>query len=408
MMHFARDRFGRKRKGNSGGGAAVDKKNKHNNNNNTSNVAADRQYNFAVYVPTKRREAPKSKKSMTTIRLPPPNTAITTSPTKVPKLSTLIESTNFDSVLDKPFDKWNDIEVVISNFEPEWTHRQRGCIILHLIRFLELKVLMDEYVGNQLLSPSPLIQRAWRALILETQLYKRVTCTIQNFHGRTRRMIHHSSVLSQYGGSGSSIVHHQQQKDFEDERFRRTQSLFQCCYGEQMPVSMNEIDSSDLSLGDASALTDLGQYASNMKNSENKSYSNTANNSKSPQKNILEVPADHSGDVDGINGTSAIPPAKPNRTRTSSSGIVDMIPKLSSRTPSLPDIVERQRQHFEQFKLQAQSPFACFTLVHDSMFGTGTGSTNLDDHITEVTPDDDNSRDGIENMMEGVEVIDVP
>ena len=134
----------------------------------------------------------------------------------------------------------------------------------------------------------------------------------------------------------------------------------------------------------------------------------TPKHTKTPKKNILIVPADDNGGVDGMDGPSNVPPAKPNRTRTNSSGIVDMIPKLSSRTPSLQDIVERQRQHFEQFRLQAQSPFACFNLVHDSMFGTGTGSTDLDDHITEVTPDDDNSRDGIANMMEGVEVIDVP
>ena len=164
MMHFARDRFGRKRKG---GG-------------NSPN------------------------------RLPAADKATT----KSPRLSTLLESTEFESVLDKPFDKWNDIEVVISMSIPEWSHRQRGCIILHLIRFLELKVLMDEYVGNQLLSPSRLIEQAWRALILETLLYKRVTCSIQDFHGRSRRMIHHS-VLRQSDLQDSAtlpqvaVCHHQ-------------------------------------------------------------------------------------------------------------------------------------------------------------------------------------------------------
>ena len=329
MMHFARDRFGKKRK--SGASAPSDAN-----------------------------------------RLPPVE-----KDTKNPRLSTLLESTEFDSVLDRPFDKWNDIEIVISRSIPEWNHRQRGCIILHLIRFLELKVLMDEYVGSQLLSPSSLIEAAWRALILETILYKKVTCGIQDFHGRSRRMIHHSQ-LNQYDQQHSA-----------EERFRRTQSLFQCCYGEAMPESINEISSPDAEFDDASALTDA-QYTFYMKQDQ-------ANN----QDGVTRAPANKSRSNNGISElwlttklsqTSSgiadlLATAKLSQT---GSGIVDVVPATSS------DDLILQRQRQQQQQPPYQGPFACLGL----MFGNGAG-VNLEDHITEVTPDD-------EKEMEGVEVIDVP
>jgi hypothetical protein len=49
----------------------------------------------------------------------------------------------FQSVLDRPFNKWNEMEDVLAAFVPEWNHIERGYLIQHLICFLELKVVME-------------------------------------------------------------------------------------------------------------------------------------------------------------------------------------------------------------------------------------------------------------------------
>jgi hypothetical protein len=148
----------------------------------------------------------------------------------------------FESVLSHPFEKWNDLENVVAKFLPEWNPTHRGFIIQNLIRFLELKVMMEEYTPNQLLSPSTLVAKAWQALILETRLYKQVTFAIQDFHGRPRRKIHHSLMRNV-------------DKESYEERLQRTQTLFMIYCNQKMPTSLLEIDT-DLSLADTSVLTE--------------------------------------------------------------------------------------------------------------------------------------------------------
>eukprot|EP00934_Nitzschia_sp_Nitz4_P005981 Nitzschia sp. Nitz4//scaffold45_size130396//80336//81025//NITZ4_003459-RA/size130396-processed-gene-0.222-mRNA-1//-1//CDS//3329552428//5971//frame0 len=112
-----------------------------------------------------------------------------------------------------------------------------------MIQFLELKVVLEDY-ESKLLSASPVIETAWRALILETQLYKRVCFAIQDFHKRPRRMIHHTSVV---------VV------GKLDARLARTQSLFKAYFDTTMPINEEDIDL-DFSLTDASTLTDVHMF----------------------------------------------------------------------------------------------------------------------------------------------------
>lgn len=135
----------------------------------------------------------------------------------------------FQSVLTKPFRLWNNIEEIIAEFLSEWSPSQRSCLIQNVLRFLELKVIMEEYEPNKLLAPTQLVAHAWHVLILQTGLYRDVTFAIQDFHARPRRMIHHA-LLSR------------SEKNAYQERLERTQRLFQSYYQSQMPSELAEID----------------------------------------------------------------------------------------------------------------------------------------------------------------------
>jgi len=149
---------------------------------------------------------------------------------KVPRVhspTSSISTEIFVSVLDRPFAPWNEIDVVFAALVPEWTKFIRGKLIHHLIHFLELKVSLNEYLPGNLLIPSPLIDKAWKALIIETLVYRRVIKTIQDFHGRPHKMIHYSIFTTQDG-------------DVET-KFQRTQSLFQLYYKERMPCFLQDV-----------------------------------------------------------------------------------------------------------------------------------------------------------------------
>jgi hypothetical protein len=134
----------------------------------------------------------------------------------------------FKSVLTQPFSHWNDIEDVIAEFMTEWSPSERSSIIQNLIRFLELKVILEEYESKKLLAPTQLVGHAWHVLILETELYRDVTIAVQEFHARPRRMIHHT------------LLRRHEKAEFE-QRLKRTQRLFKAYYGAEMPGSLKEI-----------------------------------------------------------------------------------------------------------------------------------------------------------------------
>lgn len=135
----------------------------------------------------------------------------------------------FQSVLTQPFNHWNDIEDVVADFMTEWSPSERSCIIQNLIRFLELKVILEEYESKNLLAPTQLVGHAWHLLILETELYRDVTIAIEEFHARPRRMIHHT------------LLRRHEKEEFE-ERLKRTQRLFKAYHGTEMPCSLRDIE----------------------------------------------------------------------------------------------------------------------------------------------------------------------
>jgi len=135
----------------------------------------------------------------------------------------------FTSVLTEPFNLWNRIEDIIVEFLPTWSPSQRSSIIENVIRFLELKIIMEEYETNHLLSPTLLVAHAWHVLILETELYLDVTYAIQDFHARPHRMIHHA------------LLRRSDKKGYE-ERLERTQRLFKSYYNLEMPTSVDDIE----------------------------------------------------------------------------------------------------------------------------------------------------------------------
>lgn len=132
----------------------------------------------------------------------------------------------FKSVLDRPFRFWKGIDSVLESTQPDWSTSQRGRLIHHLIHFLELKIGFHEYIPAGLLLPSPVVDRAWMALVLETKLYKKVTRHIQDFHGKPRKSIHYSMLAMNKGN--------------QQERLKHTQELFQLYFREMMPVSIED------------------------------------------------------------------------------------------------------------------------------------------------------------------------
>jgi hypothetical protein len=132
----------------------------------------------------------------------------------------------FKSVLDRPFRFWKAVDSVLKSTQPDWSPYQRGRLIHHLIHFLELKIGFDQYIPAGLLLPSPVVDDAWMALVLETKLYKQVTRHIQDFHGKPRKSIHYSMLAMNKGN--------------QQERLKRTQELFQLYFREQMPVTIED------------------------------------------------------------------------------------------------------------------------------------------------------------------------
>ena len=151
---------------------------------------------------------------------------------------------SFKSLLNQPFPLWNKIEEVAEVCLPTWPPTQRGRVIQNVLRFLELKVLMEDYKPNELLSPTNVVGDALRALILETRLYRHVINKMQAYHGRPKRMMHFS------------VVRNMDDKSCK-ERLERTQALFHVYYNETM---ISDIANDASSLTETSAITDVHGY----------------------------------------------------------------------------------------------------------------------------------------------------
>jgi hypothetical protein len=141
---------------------------------------------------------------------------------------TIFQSDRFISVLDQPFQYWSELNTIFRQVFA-WTPSQRGRMVHHLIHFLELKLGVDEYDAAGLLLPTLVVEEAWRALVLETSLYRDVLNFLHDFHGKPRKIIDYSLVRC------SGVP----QKDRID-KVRRTQSLFLVYFQETMPVNIND------------------------------------------------------------------------------------------------------------------------------------------------------------------------
>jgi hypothetical protein len=154
-------------------------------------------------------------------------------PTKFPRTSQWSPSpppsaarscNRFESMLDRPFKYWKQLDEVFAALFSDWNQFQRGRMIHHLIHFLELKIGLDEYIPQGLLLPSPLVDQAWRGLVLESLLYKKITRSIQDFHGKPHNKMIHYTIFSKSNDS--------------DSKLRRTQSMFQVYFLETMPLTI--------------------------------------------------------------------------------------------------------------------------------------------------------------------------
>jgi hypothetical protein len=139
----------------------------------------------------------------------------------------------FESVLDRPFIYWKKLDAVLeeglSLLDSSWKNASvRGQMIHHLVHFLELKVGLDLYRSECLLLPTTVLDQAWRTLVLETELYQKITYYIQDFHGKPRKTILYASLRNL-----------QTSKADQDDKLRRTQSLFQVYFMETMPESIS-------------------------------------------------------------------------------------------------------------------------------------------------------------------------
>ena len=145
------------------------------------------------------------------------------------------EITTKSSILNQPFEFWQELNVTFMDTYPKWTSHQRQRMIHHLVHFLELKVGMDEFVPTLFLLPTPVVEEAWKALVTETLLYLNVLHALQDFHGRPREMIHYSNRENRQLSQKERI-----------DRIRRTQSLFWLYFKEPMPVSIMDEYECDL------------------------------------------------------------------------------------------------------------------------------------------------------------------
>lgn len=107
-----------------------------------------------------------------------------------------------------------------------WTPWQRRQMLRHLINFLELKVILEDNIPGVLLSPSHLVDVCWHAVILETRLYRTLTCALQAHFGKARVPIDHSVLTVGHGHATA--------------RVRRTIDLYKARTGTDMPFFLPE------------------------------------------------------------------------------------------------------------------------------------------------------------------------
>lgn len=135
----------------------------------------------------------------------------------------------FESILDRPFEYWQQVNTILKEVYPSWSPYQRGRMIHHLVHFLELTIGTDEFIPTGLLLPTPVVEQVWRALVTETSLYVQITHALQDFHQKPRAIIHYTFFENR------KLTPKQ-----AEDKIRRTQSLFLVYFKEIMPLKIED------------------------------------------------------------------------------------------------------------------------------------------------------------------------
>mmetsp|Transcript_29549 Transcript_29549/g.71088 ORF Transcript_29549/g.71088 Transcript_29549/m.71088 type:complete len:535 (+) Transcript_29549:50-1654(+) len=171
----------------------------------------------------------------------------------------------FSSVLQKGFQSKAFVETSVQKVLPKAGPEEIHELASSLIRFLELKVVLQEYSSepeSHLLAATPLLEQAWLALYEDCKLYPQVITAIQGFHGQPQFHVYlrRSSPTSGGVATGLNAKQAATEEGPEDEaeeqsafsilttdqeylnRLARTQSLMQCYYNTTMPNSLKDLE----------------------------------------------------------------------------------------------------------------------------------------------------------------------
>ncbi|CAJ1929975.1 unnamed protein product [Cylindrotheca closterium] len=189
------------------------------------------------------------------------------------EMELMTKSRVFRSVLSQPIPVWNDMEEAVLQYAPQWKPAQRSKLIELWVKFMELKVIVEDYSGNEedlLLAPTQLIGRVWYSITQNSHLYQEVLYWIQDYHDKDRCLIYRppltlspsnfndshsqeegdSSSGGGGGGPNSSSDHAAKDDDtaiahFQEgshHRLERAQRLFICYFQQAMPESLKAVN----------------------------------------------------------------------------------------------------------------------------------------------------------------------
>ena len=182
----------------------------------------------------------------------------------------------FKSVLTQSFPIRHEVEDIVGEFLTHLNGTQKRRLIKDLIRFFELKVVMEEYSANGLLSPTETVAHAWQVLILESQLYIDLVHSIQDFHGRPHQYIHHA-------------LYRKENTEEYPEKLERTQRLFKSYYGDEMRT-FSEEEMRDKDLPTSVVMEDASSVSQSLDDSNSSSNSSDEEKENSAWYSQLEVP----------------------------------------------------------------------------------------------------------------------
>ena len=153
-------------------------------------------------------------------------------------------SNGVTSVLSGKFSLASKIESRISKAFADTSRSEIHTLATCLIRFLELKVVLQEYSSNpssHLLAATPLVEQAWLALYGDVELYPQLIVAIQKFHGQAHSHVYlRRSCLPRENDEESAFSTLSSDQEYL-AKLARTQSLMQCYYQTTMPSTLREL-----------------------------------------------------------------------------------------------------------------------------------------------------------------------